>query len=132
VNASRDEQVWRAAYSKGTNPRYNSVIAALTSWETTVLNLLKTVIHWLFGLGISVYINNGMVMRPPQIFHLTAVAGILALITTYIATRRLSGPQPATYGQLQTLIDLVDLWPGKGERMYWGHKREREDQICHA
>jgi len=49
-------------------------------------------------------------------------------LLTFMALRRPRGPQPATYGHLQTLANLVDEW---SPVMWWGHK---EDGIpyCHA
>lgn len=132
VDAFRDERIWRTASGKGTNPNHSSITTTLKSWETMILFVLKTVIHWIFGLAVSVLPGNGVIMRPPQIWYLTAVACVLALMGTYISFRRKGGPQPAIYGHLQTLVDLVDSWPREGQRMYWGHKSEREDWICHA
>lgn len=51
----------------------------------------------------------------------------VAAFVTFVATRRPSGPQPATYGHLQTLVDLVDEW---SLRMFWGHKGD--GVVCHA
>ncbi|KAG2148052.1 hypothetical protein DEU56DRAFT_107625 [Suillus clintonianus] len=49
-------------------------------------------------------------------------------VFTVVALRRPRGPQPAAYGHLQTLANLVDEW---SLVMWWGHK---EDGIpfCHA
>ena len=46
----------------------------------------------------------------------------LAMITTVRALWRHKGPQPSTFGHLQTLVDLIDEWPGKDDRMFWGDK----------
>ncbi|KAJ7700394.1 hypothetical protein B0H17DRAFT_1195797 [Mycena rosella] len=35
--------------------------------------------------------------------------------------------QPAVYGHIQTLVNVVDDW---SPVMYWGHKTGRE--VCHA
>jgi hypothetical protein len=100
VDASRDERIWRTASGTGTNLNYNSITAALKSWETMILFVLETVIHWIFGLAVSVLLGNGVIMRPPQIWYVSAVACVLALTRTYISLRRKAGPQPATYGAL--------------------------------
>ncbi|KAJ8581878.1 hypothetical protein M405DRAFT_923313, partial [Rhizopogon salebrosus TDB-379] len=55
----------------------------------------------------------------PFIYHSSRFRG---------ATNRRDGPQPAAYGHLQTLANLVDEW---SPVMWWGHK---EDGVpyCHA
>ena len=52
----------------------------------------------------------------------------VAIFITFIAKRRPSGPQPAAYGHIQTLTDLVDEWL---PTMYWGHKGDN-GVVCHA
>jgi hypothetical protein len=47
---------------------------------------------------------------------------------TAVAMFRPRGPQPAAYGHLQTLPNLVDEWLPV---MWWGHK-EDEVPYCHA
>ncbi|KAG1801951.1 uncharacterized protein BJ212DRAFT_1487507 [Suillus subaureus] len=53
---------------------------------------------------------------------------IFACFFTFVALRRPRGSQPAAYGHVQTLANLVDEW---SPVMWWGHK---EDGIpyCHA
>ena len=121
VNLSRDEAIWRRATShKGTDSNYNSIVAACTSWQTVSLFIFKAAVHWLFGLSVNVSYQLGINMYPPQIFYLTASTLIVALLATYMSIRRPAGPQPAAYGHLQTLSDLIDDWH---HCMYWGHKR---------
>lgn len=52
----------------------------------------------------------------------------LANLITLIARYRPRGPQPATYGHIQTLADLVDEW---SPTRYWGHK-SGDPLECHA
>lgn len=135
VNLSRDETTWRATSSKrGSAANYNSIVAACRSWETICLFLFKAAINWLNGLSLclsqSGYRGSAQIsvtLRPVQIFYLTLCTAILALLATFISFRRPQGPQPATYGHLQTLADLVDEW---SPHMYWGHKAASD--ICHA
>jgi hypothetical protein len=63
-----------------------------------------------------------------QIWNLCIALFILACFFTFVALRRPHGPQPAAYGHVQTLANLVDEW---SPVMWWGHK---EDGIpyCHA
>jgi hypothetical protein len=132
VNCSRDEAVWRRMSSKTGLKRDVGVLTrALLSWESVTLFLFKAVIHWVYGFALSVYFSEGVVFRAPQIFYLAVFAAVLALMMTFITFRRPSGPQPATYGHLQTLADLIDHWPGKGENVFWGHKGYRNG-VAHA
>jgi hypothetical protein len=110
----------------------------LGSFPALVLFALKLLLHWLYGLAVSVYFTEGIVMRLPQIFYLAGGATLLAVFATSCLTWRPKGPQPATFGHLQTLADLVDMWPGDGEKMFWGEKdlldaTQRQDSpVWHA
>ena len=112
-NLSRDERIFRqAATSRGTDPRYNSTSAAVKSWETISLFVIKAFIHWMFGLSINSHWAPALTMFTIQIFYCTICALLIALFATYISLRRPSGPLPATSGHLQTIADLVDEWQG--------------------
>ena len=129
VNVSRDEEVWRSlASDKGYMTGTNSILAAMKSWKTVLLLTLKPVVHWVFGMGMAYYYGWGVFMRPPQILYLSFVLTVLATFSTIICRQCPKGPQPATYGHLQTLVDLIDEWY---EHMYWGHKGE-SDSVLHA
>ena len=120
VNLSRDEGIFRMAISpKGTDPRYSSIFAAFTSWQTITLFAFKAAVHWLFGLAINNHVKLGVNMYPPQIFYFTAFALLVAIFATYVSLRRPNGPMPATFGHLQTMADLIDGWDAC---MFWGHK----------
>jgi hypothetical protein len=122
VNLSRDEGIFRMAITKkGTDPRYNSIIAAFSSWQTTTLFAFKAAVHWLFGLSINNDFILGVNMYPPQIFYFTGFALMVAIFATYVSLRRPLGPMPATFGHLQTMADLIDEWDN---RMFWGHKED--------
>jgi len=131
VNLSRDEKLWRRATRKeGLDIKYNSIIAAATSWATISLFILKPVVHWVFGFSMTAASGStgGIDMRAPQILYLTLVAAIAAVVASIIGWRRPKGPQPATYGHLQTLADLIDEWHPV---MFWGHKGTTEG-VSHA
>jgi hypothetical protein len=121
VNMIRDERSWREA-SKGGHRCSNVLSSMLGSFPALVLFILKPVIHWLYSLAIGVYFSEGINMRAPQIFYLGAGAALLAIFTTICTFWRPKGPQPAAFGHLQTLADLVDVWPKVGERIFWGQK----------
>jgi hypothetical protein len=63
-----------------------------------------------------------------QIFNLFIVLILFACFFTLVALRQRRGPQPAAYGHLRTLANLVDEW---APVMWWGHK-EDEIPYCHA
>lgn len=46
----------------------------------------------------------------------------LSACITFLATRQPKGPQPATYGHIQTLANLIDKWPVT-TTMWWGEKK---------
>lgn len=68
-------------------------------------------------------------MRPPQLLYLSLTTIALAKLGTSVCFIRPKGPQPATFGDVQTLTNLIDLW---SEHMFWGHKGRGADGICHA
>jgi len=121
VNRVRGEILWRSA-SKGGHRPSNALKSMLSSFPALALFTFKPVIHWLYSLAISVYFSEGINMRIPQIFYLGVGATFLAIFTTACAFWSPKGPQPAAFGHLQTLADLVDVWPQVGESMFWGQK----------
>ena len=123
VNIIRDEMGWRRAAKGGLQrSQTNALVAAITPVPALVLIVFKPLIHWLYGLGISIYLEVGVVMRPPQIFYLAVGTVLLAVTSSTCALWRPKGPQPATFGHLQTLVDLIDEWPEEKQHMFWGHK----------
>ncbi|KAG2745770.1 hypothetical protein P692DRAFT_201856076 [Suillus brevipes Sb2] len=138
VNVIRDERQWRYATGrKGLRTATNPVKPIFTHPICLVLFVGKPFLHWMFGL--SFIVTNpasdgqlvgvlGVDMLPVQIWNLCIALFIFACFFTFVALRRPRGPQPAAYGHLQTLANLVDEW---SPVMWWGHK---EDGIpyCHA
>ncbi|KAG1812543.1 uncharacterized protein BJ212DRAFT_1301519 [Suillus subaureus] len=137
VNIIRDERQWRCATGrKGLRTATNPLKGAFTNPLSLILFIVKPLLHWMFGLSFLVYgyANNGNLgtlmvhMFTTQIWNLCIALAIFACFFTVVALRRPRGPQPATYGHLQTLANLVDEW---SPIMWWGHK---EDGIpyCHS
>ncbi|KAJ8582097.1 hypothetical protein M405DRAFT_868122 [Rhizopogon salebrosus TDB-379] len=99
-------------------------------------NIIIHDIDWMFGLSFIVtgtamdleLSDLTVTMLTVQIFNLSIALFIFASFFTIAALHRPRGPQPAAYGHLQTLANLVDEW---SPVMWWGHK---EDGIpyCHA
>ena len=51
---------------------------------------------------------------------------IFAALFTRAALKCPNGPQPAAYGHIQTLVDLIDEYPSPSSTekvLYWGHKK---------
>ncbi|KAG2070258.1 hypothetical protein BDR04DRAFT_1100490 [Suillus decipiens] len=137
ANVIRDEKQWRRATGrKGLMTAMNPVMMIFAHPICLVLFVAKPFLHWMFGLSFNILITayDGELVQPvvlmftAQIWNLCIMLFIFACFFTFIALCRLRGPQPATYGHVQTLANLVDEW---SPVMWWGHK---EDGIpyCHA
>ncbi|KAM0431861.1 hypothetical protein ACHAPT_005113 [Fusarium lateritium] len=136
VTLARDEAAWRAAAGKR-GPGQGAMIApgayqlAAKSWLWFVLLLYKPLTSWLFtSQGIKFRIrqsSSSITFNPIPLFVLAGMALVLVVFEEWLARLRVTGPQPAAYGHLQTLGDLVDDWgPGDvdvGQRkLWWGSK----------
>ena len=120
VNVSRDEGFWRRATSKdGLKSEYNAISAALRSPQTVLLFFGKAATHWCIGQSFHIIDGRIFNVMTGPVFLLTAVLALLAYFGKRLAYDRPKGPQPATYGHIQTLADLIDVW---SETMYWGDK----------
>ena len=107
---------------------------------------LITIIDWMLGLAISLagtaesgYLKAIAVSMWPfqvgtfdrgqsspsltvfgvQILNYSGLLLIFSLTLTVIVLYRPKGPQPAAYGHVQTLANLIDEW---SPTMWWGHK----------
>lgn len=119
VTISRDEDSWRKACSDTGYRNSNAIVMAVKSWKSLVLLISKPIVHWLFGLSVEFYHNYGILMRPVQIFYMLVAMILVAVFTTFLCFKKPKGPQPATFGHIQTLIDLIDIW---SEPLHWGGK----------
>lgn len=132
VNCSRDESIWRTAGKPSGLQRDTNILSrALTSWQTLVMLVVKPTMHWMYSLAVSAWYSVGVHIEPVQLFYLAIMTIALAIFATCIANHKPEGPQPATYGHLQTIVNLVDRWPPEGKRLYWGHSG-RENGMAHA
>lgn len=61
---------------------------------------------------------------PLKTWYFAISFAVLSAGMTVLANWKPRDGQPATYGHIQTLADLVDEWPR--ETMWWGHKGEIE------
>ncbi|KAG1753186.1 hypothetical protein EDB19DRAFT_1902840 [Suillus lakei] len=137
TNVIRDEKQWRCATGrKGLKTTTNPLKPIFTDPICFVLFVTKPFLHWMFGLSflISDYASGGMlanvmiVMHTAQIWNLCIALFIFACFFTLVVRRRPRGPQPAAYGHVQTLANLVDEW---SPVIWWGHK-EGGIPYCHA
>ncbi|TFK47297.1 hypothetical protein OE88DRAFT_1738601 [Heliocybe sulcata] len=134
----RDEANWRSACKKGARS-LNPIMSVVGSWASVLLLAMKPVCHWVSGTAVNFQVlsrpssdsgltaQSALTIRPAFVVVLAGLLFALALFVFFIAIRRPSGVQPATYGHPQTLVNLVDEW---SPVMYWGHKYTGE--ICHA
>ncbi|KAG1863733.1 hypothetical protein F4604DRAFT_1586964 [Suillus subluteus] len=137
VNVIRDERQWRCATGrKGLRTSTNPVKTIFAHPICLVLFIAKPFLHWMFGLALNITEDSirgnvsiyGIYMYTAQIWNLCITLFIFACFFTYVALRRPHGPQPAAYGHLQTLANLVDEW---SPVMWWGHKKDGIP-YCHA
>ncbi|KAG1858950.1 hypothetical protein DFJ58DRAFT_290753 [Suillus subalutaceus] len=136
ANVIRDERQWRCATGiKGLRTATNPVKTTFTYSSCLILFVAKPFLHWMFGYSLRISghstseeVTFAVVMFTAQIWNLCIALFIFTCFFTFVALRRPRGPQPAAYGHLQTLANLVDEW---SPVMWWGHK---EDGIpyCHA
>ncbi|KAI6105403.1 hypothetical protein F5141DRAFT_1006815, partial [Pisolithus sp. B1] len=128
TNVIRDENAWRRATGKsGARISTNPLVVVLGSPLNVALLCAKPLLHWMLGLAISLagtatssFLTAVAVsMFPIQIFNLTGALFLIAFIFTVVSIVGRSGPQPAAYGHIQTLANLIDKW---SPVMWWGHK----------
>jgi len=74
-------------------------------------------------LGKSLLRLSVIMASSAQIWNLTLGLFVFAIASTIVARRRPHGPQPAAYGHLSTLSNLVDEW---SPTMWWGHKEDEK------
>ncbi|KAL9110187.1 MAG: hypothetical protein Q9227_005248 [Pyrenula ochraceoflavens] len=152
VNANRDEDIWRRAAvppfttlfpsspqlpkrfalrrHHGIPLTLSSIASAATSAPYLYLLTMKASLHWSLGQSVLPTYSSGNIvfyMTYGRIFVYLLLVISLANFTQYMCLRRPDGPQPAAWGHLQTLADLVDDWGredamGGGRVLFWGDK----------
>ncbi|KAH7931385.1 hypothetical protein BV22DRAFT_1027624 [Leucogyrophana mollusca] len=139
VNLVRDEMAWRkATRPSGTKPMRNPLAGSLGSWLNVVLLIAKSLLHWMFGFTLTFQSApcgaDGLQVCPQlsmyivQIWYLAIAMFVFAVGMTLVANHKPRGPQPAAYGHIQTLANLIDEW---APIMWWGHKADGLP-YCHA
>jgi hypothetical protein len=140
---------WTAGAAFTTDP----LTSAFISWQNAVLVSSKAFLHWCFGQAfrLAYFPQDVQVSQdPPQYLTNTQTwtysgdiqigfrsgplitygvsATLLAAFITYLAWSKPKGPQPATWGHVQTLADLIDSWDvDENGRFWWGDKGANDD-----
>ena len=148
VNTSRDEHLWRQAGTSnyGAVRGNNAIRAAFTNWRSIMLSLLKSTIHWLFGLSMpplsrprtpnsseaNMLSEIWLSFQYYDLFLLSFAVFVLSVFGSVLAIYCPKGPQPAAYGEIQTLADLIDYWGENQKPLFWGDKLGDCEGLHHA
>ncbi|KAK0610756.1 hypothetical protein B0T14DRAFT_593506 [Immersiella caudata] len=114
----RDEATWRRASTEGVDPNSSLVLQGLRHGPSWVIFLAKAAVPWLFGFAISCNRNIYFVMLPALAVAVVFLG--LGVFVEVLVRRRPRGTQPAVYGDVLALVELVDDW--EVERVFWGDK----------
>ncbi|KAF7980040.1 hypothetical protein HWV62_39798 [Athelia sp. TMB] len=127
INVTRDESDWRAATGRGGADVEDRIVHAINNWRSLFMLAAKPLLPWKMvvpggedytSLQLTVSVNC------PQTWYLAIAITCIACITTIITMYEPRGPQPAAYGHIQTLANLIDEWPDRRSPgvLYWGQK----------
>ncbi|KAK0531116.1 hypothetical protein OC834_003070 [Tilletia horrida] len=127
VNCIRDEAAWRKiAHKRGTRRESaNPPNIVHFSYTFTIQGSAdrSTSKEEESSLGLDQAYFRPYIVTSIVVFAVGGACACLAVFLSALAFWPRKGPQPATYGHLQTIVDLIDEWPKHGdETMYWGHK----------
>lgn len=145
----------KQSLGKGASYWTDPFAAAAMSWQNAILFVMKAGMHFLFSQTValaSVPVEDvsavdisfdadgapsmrslAFVVRLPFALAYGGSALLVALFVTYLAFRTPKGPQPAAFGHIQTLADLVDDWSTNAKgRFWWGGKDGNGDGTGHA
>lgn len=140
---------------KGARYQTTPFVSAAFSWQNAILFIFKAALHWLFSQTVAIasvpvestsdsgitYDANGVpttrtlafVVRLPFALAYGISTITVGLFVTYLAFRKPKGPQPAAFGHIQTLADLVDDWRTNAEGYFWwGGQDINRDGTRHA
>lgn len=128
VNVTRDETAWRhATTEKGASLHTSGLEGAFQNWQWWILFAMKPFAQWLFTYASvwSIYENTEVLVcvNAIPLAVLTGVMIVLMFLGEHMARKRQNGPQPAAYGHLQIVVDLIDdCGEGNKKPLYWGVK----------
>ncbi|KAK0712135.1 hypothetical protein B0H67DRAFT_555982 [Lasiosphaeris hirsuta] len=124
----RDETIWRRAAGEGVDPDSSLILQGARNWESWVVFLSKSVVPWIFGFAVSC--NRNIYFATLPMVAVATVFLALGLFAEYLIRVRPKGSQPATYGNVLALVELVDDWGH--ERVFWGDKGVYEGEVRRA
>jgi hypothetical protein len=119
VHLSQDETVWRKTATIGSLVDESYLRDEWGNLEKRILFLFKAVIPWVFGNAFSCNLKVWMALLP--FCALTLLCGLLVAFAEIVSRMKRSGTQPITYGNVMTLMYLVDEWH---PRIFWGDRGE--------
>jgi hypothetical protein len=125
VQLQRDESIWRRASTVGIEPDSGLMLEGARTWTTWVMFAFKSVVPWLFGFALACNRNIFFITLPA--LTLAVLFLLLGLFAEYLVRIRPMGSQPATYGDIQALVALVDDWNHK--KIFWGDKRQYSKNV---
>ncbi|KAH7123525.1 hypothetical protein B0J11DRAFT_580311 [Dendryphion nanum] len=125
ILVTNDERTWRRLGRKdGISLSEQTTFSALKNPFLIFLYLFQALVHWLFGLGISVSFGSGFNLAPAN-FMSCIIAFLWLMAIARLGNQwKPQGPLPATYGHVQTILNLVDVW---GYHLWWGDKGALSD-----
>jgi len=152
VNISRDEDVWRGLNAESHSHRNRHVLStpaypeALMTWKYSMLFVFKSALHWLLGQSAQPSFDYSFVqggndeggdgffftMNYSRLFVYVICAMAFASFITFLAVTKPKGPQPATYGHIQTIADVIDDWTMDENGCFWWGDKGDKDEIRHA
>ncbi|KAJ5718386.1 hypothetical protein N7488_004032 [Penicillium malachiteum] len=140
VDLSRDEDSWRGLDANSSSSRRQKVLRSpsflknFLSWKYDILFIFKSLLHWLLGQSVQPYFDERVffAMYYSRLFVYAIFAICLASVLTFLVMKKPKGPQPATYGHIQTIADVVDDWSLNEEGQFWWGDKGCEGAIRHA
>ncbi|KAK7454092.1 hypothetical protein VKT23_011603 [Stygiomarasmius scandens] len=126
-----DNKMWMEIEDKekGLDPDPHMFKQFKLSYNSYLIHIADPLFHWLFGLGVNVSADDGLQVRPVPIIYICVIGVIGASYITLLLKREPKNSIPATFGHLQTMVDLVDVWE---EKMFWGDKSSAGQSLRHA
>lgn len=125
---TRDEAIWRKATTSGAHPMAGSIMQGALSWQCWALFVFKCVAPWIFGYALETSLYVIMSLLP--LLTLAALFLLLGLLAEFLVRHKPKGPQPATYGNIDALISLIDEW--QNGKIFWGDKGEVTETVRRA
>lgn len=118
---SRDEASWRCLQFTGSE--IDPPILSSIQWQTLLMMTFKAIVQWVFGYAFTADETFNVALLP--VIALMGLFICLLAATEYLTRKRPRGTLPATYGNFDRVLDLVDEWNHK--RLFWGEKEHLSD-----